>query len=128
MTAIEALCAIFGAGGKVSPGPERPRLLAPPSMRPLVEEHREGLLKLVRDHGHCTPEVFRRAQVFEQQILLWIASGRFAVPVLVLRGASPVTAGSCISCGTAIRTGVRCIGCLDAIGVALGATPEDAWT
>ncbi len=47
MTAVDALCMILDAGGKVVSGPERPRLLAPPAMRPLVDAHHEELRALL---------------------------------------------------------------------------------
>jgi len=118
VTAIDALCEILDAGGKVVPGPERPRLLAPPRMRPLVDAHREQLRALLDAYGHCDADVFRRAQAFKQQIDAWTTSGRWAVPVLVLSGSREPNVGRCISCGCAIKDGWRCSTCRSAIDVA----------
>ncbi len=118
MTAIDALCEILDAGGKVVPGPERPRLLAPPRMRPLVDAHREELRALLDAYGHCNADVFRRAQAFKRQIDQWTASGRSTVPVLVLPGSGKPSAGRCISCGCSIEDGWRCATCLAAIAAA----------
>ncbi len=115
MTAIDALCLILDAGGKVVSGPGRPRLLAPPAMRPLVDAHREELRALLDAYGHRTADVFRRAQAFKQQIAEWTASGRWAVPVLVLPESLEPNAGRCISCGCSIEDGWRCATCLAAI-------------
>jgi hypothetical protein len=118
VTAIDALCMILGVGGKVVPGPERPRLLAPPRMRPLVDAHREELRALLDTYGHCNADVFRRARVFKQQITEWTVSGRWAVPVLVLPESGEPTVGRCISCGCSIEDGWRCATCRSAIDVA----------
>jgi hypothetical protein len=119
VTAVDALCEILDAGGKVVPGAERPRLLAPPRMRPLVDAHREGLRALLDAYGHRNADVFRRARAFKQQITEWTASGRWAVPVLVLpESRKPKNAGQCISCGCSVEDGWRCATCLSAIDVA----------
>ncbi len=118
MTAIDALCEILDAGGKVVPGPERPRLLAPPRMRPLVDAHREGLRALLDAYGHCNADVFRRARAFKQQITEWTASGRWAVPVLMLPESRESNAGRCISCGCSVEDGWRCATCRSAIDAA----------
>ena len=118
MTAIDALCEILDAGGKVIPGPERPRLLAPPRMRPLVDAHREELRVLLDTYGHCDADVFWRARAFKQQITEWTASGRRAVPVLVLPGSREPSVGRCISCGCSIEDGWRCARCRSAIDAA----------
>jgi hypothetical protein len=120
VTAIDALCEILDAGGKVMPGPERPRLLAPPRMRPLVDAHREGLRALLDAYGHCDADVFRRAQAFKRQIDEWTAAGRWAVPVLVLPESREPNAGRCISCGCCVEDSWRCATCLSAIDVAFG--------
>ncbi len=95
--------------------PELLRLLAPPEMRPLVDAHCEELRALVYAYGHCTADVFRRAQVFRQQINTWAASGRFGFPVLVLPAAPAPKADLCVSCGCPIADGWRCATCLAAI-------------
>jgi len=118
VTAVEVLAKVFDVGGKVVPGPERPRLLAPPEMRPLVDVHREELRALLDVYGHCSADVFRRAQAFKQQIAEWTASGRWAVPVLVLPESLEPNAGRCISCGCSIEDGWRCATCLAAIDAA----------
>jgi hypothetical protein len=119
MTPIDVLCEILDAGGRVVPGPERPRLLAPPRMRPLVDAHREKLRVLLDAYGHCNADVFRRARAFKQQITEWTASGRWAVPVLVLpESRKPKNAGQCISCGCSVEDGWRCATCLSAIDAA----------
>jgi hypothetical protein len=118
VSAIDALCEILDAGGKVIPGPERPRLLAPPRMRPLVDAHREALRVLLDTYGHCNADVFRRARAFKQQITELTASGRWAVPVLVLPEAREPNVGRCISCGCSIEGGWRCATCLAAIDAA----------
>jgi len=120
VTAIDALCEILDAGGKVIPGPERPRLLAPPRMRPLVDAHREELRALLDTYGHCNADVFRRARAFKQQITEWTTAGRFAVPVLVLAESREPNAGRCISCGCSVEGGWRCATCLSAIDAAFG--------
>jgi alpha-ketoglutarate-dependent taurine dioxygenase len=51
VTAVDARCAILGAGRNAVPGPKRLRLLAPPAMRPLVEAHPEGLRALLLAYG-----------------------------------------------------------------------------
>jgi alpha-beta hydrolase superfamily lysophospholipase len=118
VTAIDALCMILDAGGRVVSGPERSRLLAPPAMRPLVDAHREQLRALLEAYGHCDADVFRRAQAFKQQIDKWTASGRWAVPVLVLPGSRETNVDRCISCGSSIEGGWRCATCLSAIDAA----------
>jgi hypothetical protein len=88
-------------------------------MRPLVDAHREELRTLVDAYGNCTADVFRRAQAFKQQIAEWTASGRWAMPVLVLPESPEMNAGRCISCGCSIEGGWRCATCLEAVHVAL---------
>jgi len=101
------------------PGPERPRLLAPSRMRPLVDAHREELRELVDVYGHCTADVFRHAQAFRQQIAEWATSNRPGVPLLVRPGSPASVPGQCISCGVTIKAGWRCGVCLRAVHVAL---------
>jgi hypothetical protein len=120
VTALDALCVILDAGGKAVPGPERPRLLAPPAMRPLAEAHREGLRALLLAYGPRPSDVFRRAQAFRRQIDEWAASNGPGVPVLVLPESPAPKLGRCISCGCPIADGWRCAVCLEAIHVALG--------
>lgn len=47
MTAEEVLAQVLEAGGRVILDPERPRLLVPPALKPLVAEHRYALRHLV---------------------------------------------------------------------------------
>ena len=118
MTAIDVLCEILNAGGKVVGGPERPRLLAPPRMRPLVDAHRKELRALLDTYGHGDADVFRRARAFKRQIDEWMASGRWAVPVLVLPESGEPNDGRCISCGRSVEDGWRCATCRSAIDAA----------
>jgi len=48
VTAQEVLVRVLEAGGKVIPDPDRPRLLVPPALKPLVLEHREVLRQMLR--------------------------------------------------------------------------------
>jgi hypothetical protein len=120
VTAVDALCVILDSGGKTMPGPGRPRLLAPPRMRPLVDAHREELRALVDAYGNCTADVFRRAQAFRQQIAEWTTSNHPGVPLLVRPGSPAPVPGHCVSCGITIEAGWRCGVCLRAAYVALG--------
>lgn len=119
MTALDALVTVLDAGGKVVPDPEHPKVLFPPDLRDLVAEHRPALRALVIAYGHCTTDVFRRAQAFRQQISAWKASGRFGFPVLVLPAAPAPKIGRCVSCGCVIADGWRCDLCLAAVHIAL---------
>ncbi len=47
MTPAEVLTKVLEAGGRVIRDPERPRLLVPPPLKPLVAEHREALRRLI---------------------------------------------------------------------------------
>lgn len=47
MTARDVLAEVLRAGGRVIPDPARPRLVVPPTLKPLVLEHREALRALV---------------------------------------------------------------------------------
>ncbi len=55
MTPAEVLAKVLEAGGKVIADPDRPRLLVPPHLRPLVAEHREALRELVRRRETVPP-------------------------------------------------------------------------
>jgi hypothetical protein len=85
----------------------------------LVDDPRKGLSALVPADGHFTAEVFRRAHAFKQQIAEWTASGRWAVPVLVLPESPEPRPGQCVSCGCRIADGRRCVVCVEAVHVAL---------
>lgn len=125
VAALETLNAILAAGGRMEPGAERTRLISPKTMRPLVEANREGLRALVDAHGHCPADVFRRALAFKRQADAWAASGRGAVPVLVLPEAPAPKLGHCVSCGCTIAGGWRCDLCLAAVHIALGIGPTE---
>ncbi len=43
MTGLDVLLSVLDAGGRIVPDPERPRLLAPSALRPLVDASRDGL-------------------------------------------------------------------------------------
>ena len=47
MTAVEVLNQVLKAGGRVIPDPDRPRLLVPQNLKPIVQKHREVLRVLV---------------------------------------------------------------------------------
>jgi tubulysin polyketide synthase-like protein len=66
-----------------------------------------------------TPEVRRRAAAFRRQMDEWAASGRWALPALVLPEAPEPRPKRCVSCGIEIGSGWRCGLCLAAIHVAL---------
>lgn len=127
MTALEALLTILDAGGKVVPGPEWTRLLAPQAMRPLVDAHRDELRALLLARGaNGEGEVLRRAKAFRRQISEWTASSQPGVPVLMLTDAPEPKFAHCVSCGSKIADAWRCPTCLAAIRVALNMAAEDA--
>ena len=47
MTPAEVLSEIIKAGGRVIGDSERPRLVVPPALKPMVTEHRHALRRLV---------------------------------------------------------------------------------
>jgi hypothetical protein len=120
VTTIEALFTILDAGGKVVLDPDRPRLLAPRTLRPLAEAHRDEFRALLLARGASGElEVLRRAKAFRRQIGEWAESGHSVVPLLTLPDAPGPKIGHCISCGSQTNDAGRCSTCLTAIRVAL---------
>lgn len=63
-----------------------------------------------------------RVTAFRAQLVAWAASGRWAVPLLVLPGAPAPREGYCSSCGDPIAPGRwRCALCVEAVELALHA-------
>ncbi len=120
MTVEEVLEMVLAAGGRIVPDPDRPRLLVPTSLKPLVAEHRDGLRVLVLARqaptARCKPaqEILHRARIFRRQIDEWGSSGRLALPVLTLPEAPDIGRGRCVSCGI-MTASWRCATCLAAI-------------
>ena len=102
--------------------PERsaPRPLDSPLISQEVQARRRNP-GLNGAHTQCVGEVFRRAQAFRQQIAEWRASGRWAIPVLVMPDAPEPRSGFCVSCGAMLTTAKnwRCATCLEAVHIAL---------
>jgi len=63
MTALEALDTIVKAGVRIIPGPDRPRLGVPSTVReqvkPLVHAHREELRRLIGEHSRILEAAYR---------------------------------------------------------------------
>jgi len=110
MTAEAVLATILEAGGQVIPDPDRPRLLVPPALKPLVLDHREVLRELLR-----------RAAIFRQQAARFLQEGR-ALPLLLLP--EHPGADGCLSCGATVAAGsFRCPLCALAVQLALDVLP-----
>lgn len=60
MTAVEVLDRVLKSGGQVLPGPDRPRVLVPTNLKPLVQEHREGLRRLIGEYSDALAGAYRR--------------------------------------------------------------------
>ncbi len=64
MTAVEVLDTIIKAGVIIVPGPDRPRLRVPAAVsdlvKPLVQEHREGLRRLIVEHSSKLEAAYRK--------------------------------------------------------------------
>jgi hypothetical protein len=108
---VLALSRALAAGGEVIwQPPERPRL-------------RVGLewAEAIRREAPEVREVLRRAAMFRRQIKA--AEGRAVLPLLMLPEAAEPHVGACISCGAEIANAWRCLACLVAVYVALGAVP-----
>jgi hypothetical protein len=121
MTPQEVIAAIYRSGGRLRLDLPQPCLDVPPSLKPLLDEHRD-LLRSSIDLG----EVRRRAGIFREQINAWAMSGRPAVPAVVVPD-RPTTATGCTSCGEPLRQGTwRCPNCTAALYEALCLTDEAA--
>lgn len=136
MTPQEVLARVLEAGGRVIPDPERPRLLVPPALKPLVAEHRKALRALLLSEppaprasssgssrsssssSPLEPALVRRVKAFWAQLALWTGPGM--IPLLVLPGAPEPQRGRCVSCGDPAPDGWRCGLCLRAVYIALG--------
>jgi hypothetical protein len=127
VTGLEVLLRVLDAGGCVIPGPQRPRLLTPRDLRPLVDAHLDELRTLLAVRGpNGEVEVLRRAHAFRRQLDEWALSGRIGLPTLLLSSAPEACAGQCVSCGDPIASGWRCPLCLGAIYVALNPVSNTA--
>ncbi len=93
-----------------------------------IRAHKSELLMLIKaemnprsdaPENPMTPEIYRRAAIFQRQMVEWTSSGRWAVPVLAISEAPTIHPGLCVSCGTQIGSGWRCEMCLTAIYIAL---------
>lgn len=105
MTAVEVLTEVLAKGGKVVwDPPDKPRLLAPPSLHEAIRGDRETIR-----------EILRRATVFRSQVQQpgpWVP--------LALPGAPNLRDG-CLSCGVPLDPGRtwRCEVCALAVALAL---------
>lgn len=107
MTAVAVLTEALTRGGKVvwNP-PDRPRLLAPPSLHEKIKADRETV-----------KEILRRAAIFREQAWGFIRQGR-PLPILAL----PEHPGGegCSSCGSVLAgRRYRCEVCTLAVRLAL---------
>ena len=106
MTAVAVLTEALARGGKVVwEPPDKPRLLAPPSLHQALKADRETV-----------KEILRRAAIFREQ-----ARTPGPLPLLAL----PEHQGrdGCLSCGTPIDRGrFRCKACTLAVKLALEET------
>lgn len=107
MTAVAVLTEALARGGKVVwEPPDRPRLLAPPSLH-----------KAIKADGATVREILRRAAIFREQ-----AGTPGLCPILALPDCPH--GDGCLSCGATIAPGhFRCELCALAVKLALGATP-----
>jgi hypothetical protein len=131
----EVLAQVLDAGGRVISDLERPRLLAPPNLRPLVEKHREALRLLILVQlgaqgvrpapqaaearvTRVDPEIKRRARIFHAQISEPGPALFMHLPVI--EGRVP-REGECLSCAGPLPGGSRwrCPLCLAAARLAL---------
>jgi hypothetical protein len=110
VTAVVVLTEALARGGKVVwDPPDRPRLLAPPSLHAAIKADRETV-----------KEILRRAAIFREQAEGFIRPGK-ALRVLALPG---VERDGCISCGAPLRgRRYRCEVCALAVRLALEGTP-----
>jgi len=116
MTAAEVLAKVLAAGGSIVRD-KPPRLLVPKELKPLVIKHRQEIRRLIVEQAEADgAESARRAAIFREQIHRWVASGRWALPTLVLAGAPELKGGHCASCGARIQRGsFRCSICIAAL-------------
>jgi len=111
----DVIAALYAAGGSIRLDLERPALLVPDRVRPLIEPHRPMLRSSVN-----LPLAVRTAAIFREQIDLWALSGRAGAPVVRLPDAPETIPGSCISCGATLTHGHwRCPTCTAALYGAL---------
>ena len=111
MTAVAVLTKALARGGKVVwDPPDRPRLLAPPSLHEAIKADRATV-----------KEILRRAAIFREQADRFVRSGGL-LPILTLTAED--TGGGCISCGEG-RCGnrYRCAVCTLAVKLALEGKP-----
>ena len=111
MTGVAVLTEAMTRGGKVVwDPPDKPRLLAPPSLHQALKADRETV-----------KEVLRRAAIFREQATRFVREGR-ALPILALQD-RPEGDG-CASCGTPLNgRRYRCEVCALAVALALEGTP-----
>jgi hypothetical protein len=107
MTAVAVLTEALARGGKVVwEPPDKPRLLAPPSLHDAIKADRETV-----------KEILRRAAIFREQAERFIRQGRL-LPVLTLPDYQGVD--GCLSCGAPLQgRRYRCEVCALAVALAL---------
>ncbi len=74
-----------------------------------------------QESATTVPEpLMARVAAFRAQLAAWVASGRCAVPLLVLPDAPAPQEGRCWSCGDPVASGRwRCAPCLEAVELVL---------
>lgn len=111
MTAVAVLTEALARGGKVVwEPPEKPRLLAPPSLHQAIKADRETV-----------KEILRRAAIFREQAEGFIRGGRL---LQVLALPERAEGNGCWSCGAPLTGRLyRCEVCALAVKLALEGTP-----
>lgn len=111
MTAVAVLAEALARGGKVVwEPPDKPRLLAPPSLHEAIKADREAVR-----------EILRRAAIFREQAARFIREGK-ALPILALPDHRAYD--GCWSCGVTVEAGhFRCDVCSLAVNLALDGAP-----
>jgi hypothetical protein len=111
VTGIAVLTEALARGGKVVwEPPDKPRLLAPPSLHEAIKADRETV-----------KEILRRAAIFRDQAAQFIRHGE-ALPFLALPGR--LEGDGCWSCGVLVEAGhFRCELCALAVALALEGKP-----
>jgi len=111
MTAVAVLTEALARGGKVVwEPPDKPRLLAPPSLHQAIKADRDTV-----------KEILRRAAIFRDQAQQFILEGR-ALPILAFL--DRVEGDGCWSCGVPVEPQhYRCEVCALAVALALEERP-----
>ncbi len=120
MNVEQVLTQVLEAGGRLIPDPQRPRLLVPPALKPLVAEHREAIRALLRVapvEEAATKEFLRRVAIMRDQ-----AKNPGPSPILALPDRKE--GDGCLSCGAPVRTAeFRCELCALVVHLVLDKTP-----